>query len=275
MNNNDDDEGNNIEEDDDFFDDMAPMELVEDDEGVQGGRLRRRRRRRNKRNERNEQGGLVGLSNVVDAFQTFNKAVEIRKDLSPADKAFKFENGTQPIVGLNVLRTPLKKYVNAGLNILTLGKFQDAVAKAGYDNMFHLFLMGRLQNGVEFILEKNETVRLRPYSKSDVNSQTELKSVNLAGKTITNDSLFDNAINNEKDRFWAYDGLKNNCQDFVLSVLGSSGLLNDELKQFIKQNAQGIAEEINDRNPIASTIIRGTTDFASKMRRVFGLGLAV
>jgi hypothetical protein len=261
MNNNDDDEGNNIEEDDDFFDDIAPMELVEDDEGVQGGRLRR--------------GGLINFSNVYDAFQTFNKAVDIRKDLSPADKAFKFENGTQPIVGLNVLRTPLKKYVNAGLNILTLGKFQEAVEKHGYDRMFHLFIMGRLQNGVEFILEKNETVRLRKYTSSDVNSQTELKSVNIQGKNLTIDSLFENALNNEKDRFWAYDGLKNNCQDFVLSVLGSSGLLNDELKQFIKQNAEGIAEEINDRNPIASTIMRGTTDFAAKMRRVFGMGLVV
>lgn len=223
----------------------------------------------------NNSGGLLGVSNVIDAFQMLNKAVDIRRDFSPADKAFKFENGTQPIVALNVMRTPLKKYVNAGLNILTLGKFQEAVKRYGYDNMFHLFLMGRLQNGVEFVLEKNETVRLRKYTSSDVNSQTELKSVNIEGKALTIDSLIDNTLNAEKDRFWAYDGLKNNCQDFVLSVLGANGLLNDDLKEFIKQNAQGIAEEINERNPIASTIMKGTTDFAAKMRRVFGLGLQV
>lgn len=253
--NNDDDEGNNLEVDDD----MQPMELHEEDEGVEAGRLRR--------------GGLLGFSNVFDALRLFNKVVDIRKDLSPADRAFKLENGTQPIVALQVVRTPLKKYVNSALNILTVNKFQESVEKYGYDNMFHLFIMGKLQNGVEFVLEKNETVRLRPYSKSDSTSQTEVMSVPLNQRKINIDDLFENALNSQKDRFWEYDGLKNNCQDFVIAVLGSSGLLNQNLQFFIKQNAQGIAEEINERNPIASSIMKGTTDFAAKMRRVFGLGL--
>lgn len=219
------------------------------------------------------QGGLFGLDSLMNAFNVFNKVVDIRRDLSPADKAFKTENGNQLIVSLNVLRTPLKKYVNSALNILTLGKFQEAVKQNGFDQLFHLFIQGKLQNGVEFILEKNETIQLRAYKASDVNSQTELKSVDVAGKNITINSLFENAENTQKDRFWAYDGLTNNCQDFVIAVLGSSGLLTPDLEYFIKQNAQGIAETINDRNPIASSIMKGTTDFAAKMRRVFGLGL--
>ena len=37
-------------------------------------------------------------------------------------------------------------------------------------------------------------------------------------------------------KFFLYDGLKNNCQDFIIAILKANGLLTGQAESFIKQD---------------------------------------
>lgn len=218
-------------------------------------------------------GGLLGFGSLIDGFKLFKQVIPIRKALSPSDQSFMNQFGGRPIVSMSVIRTPIQQYVNVALSAITLGKWKDAIRKYGFDKMFHLGLVGKLDDGTQFITQKNDTVRLRVYSETDVNSQTESRSVDLDDKNPTLQSLFDNAQRERGDQFWVYDAFSNNCQDFIIALLGSSGLLTQSLVDFIKQDVSRMVSDIDKRNPIASRIVRGVTDISSRLRRLVGRGL--
>lgn len=220
------------------------------------------------------QGGIFNLGSIFSGFNILNKAIPVRKGLSPANQAYKNEIGNIPISSLKVMRTPLKQYIGTALNVLSLGKWQEAVKKYGYDRVFHLSIVGTLTDGRQFITEKNETVQLRPFKPTDVSSETQTINVpiiNTSGLTIN--QLFDNAERTKADAFWKYDPITNNCQDYVITMLGASHLLNQTLVDFIKQDVAEIQKEIDKRNPLASRIMSGITDLASRFRRITGTGL--
>lgn len=218
-------------------------------------------------------GGLLGFGSLIDGFKLFKQIVPVRKALSPSDQSFMNQFGEKPIVSMSVIRTPIQQYINVALSAITLGKWREAIRKYGFDKMFHLGLIGKLSDGTQFITQKNDTVRLRVYSENDVNSQTETRSVDLRGENPTLQSLFANAQRERGDQFWVYDAFSNNCQDYIIALLGSSGLLTQSLIDFIKQDVSKMVGEIDKRNPIASRIVRGATDISSRLRRLVGRGL--
>lgn len=197
-----------------------------------------------------------------------------RYDLSPADKIFFNKYKDRPIQSLQIVRTPLDANVGTALNILTLNTWQKAVSESGYDKIFHLFLLIYFTDTSPLILEKNETVRLRPFDFSkDQGPTSGSYTVNYTSNSLTLNQLYQATLDGMgKDIFYTYDAFSNNCQNFVKSILGFNRLLSPQNERFIMQDVQAIVNSLPAYVvPVAGRI----TKLARKLREIFGKGLTL
>jgi hypothetical protein len=217
-------------------------------------------------------------TNLIPSAYDLFSGVPVRHDLSPADKAFKHQYGDWQIQSMTVIRTPIQKYVSKALNWLSAGAYEDAVAKYGYDNLFHLALIGTSTdniNTIQWLTEERGVVSLRQFKPSDVGPQTQQMQVPLTNDlSLTLDSMFaDTILAIGGDKFYEYSIYSNNCQDYVIALLGATHLLTPELNSFIKQPIQGIAQSLDSKNPLTTHITNAVTRTHAKLRNIFGLGL--
>jgi hypothetical protein len=171
--------------------------------------------------------------------------------------------GDFEIVAMEVRRDPINSNIKKLIDIITFGKLSQQTKKMGFDQLFHLYLVITLENGQIFRLEKNETVQLgNPVDKPK--TDTEIKPVNL-NKYITVNQLIENTIKEVGvDRFSVYDPFTTNCQRWIMDVLNSNGLNNEELTKFIYQD---ISDIIDDIPQFSKDIAKDITDTASILRR--------
>ncbi len=228
-----------------------------------------------------DEGGAFGFDAIKTAYELFKKIVPIRKDFSRSDLAFLKTYGNWKITSLTIIRTPLSGTVQTLLNVVSIGELEKTKARLGYDKLFHLALIGTIDppagvNGVPitFLTERNETVRLRLFQSSDVGRDTEKMVVPLTNTiNLTLNSMFDVTKREIGDKLWEYDPFKNNCQDFVIQLLGSNGLLTPQISEFVRQKIDSIAETLDSKNSYTTDISRGIIGIASRLRALTGLGL--
>lgn len=178
--------------------------------------------------------------------------------------------GFNGITKIYICREPIEKGVELFLDVVTLGKYSNSKNQLHYDQIFHLYLMILLSNGMWLLLEKNETVVLKPSDKTKVDD-FEHMGVFIEPNRITLNEFINNAIqimgNNE---FFIYDGLTSNCQKFVSDVLMSNGLWNIKYDLFVNQSINESLKEvkglkyamrkITDVANIASRLVGGSDD---------------
>jgi hypothetical protein len=153
--------------------------------------------------------------------------------------------------------------VNKVLNIITLGKLDKVTRDMHFDKLYHLFLVFRTSSG-SYITEKNEIVRV--YSGS-ASGQTVGISV---PKGLSVGDFFTKAIKRiGEQKFFTYDPVRNNCQDFLITLLGSNGLNDAKLSGFIKQDIPSLFKQLPNWT---SKLAKGLTDFASRLRILNGQG---
>lgn len=221
---------------------------------------------------------------LMDTFKkginTFMNIVPIRSDFSTSDKAFLATYGNWNIKTLTIIRTPVSAYITKFLNALSLGELEATKQRIGYDQLFHLAMIGTLQApndytpNMQFITERNDTVRVRAFEKSDVGGNTEQMNIPVPdGSSITLNKMFDVAIRNAGSKFWAYDPFSNNCQDFLIQLLTKSNLLTPEVSTFIKQKLMTIAQTLDKKNPYTTSIARGLIGVSARLRALTGKGL--
>lgn len=141
------------------------------------------------------------------------------------------QHGEEPVTSLAVVRTPVNSIITTILNAATLGAFKQALAKYHYDQLFHLFV---IVNG-KYAIEKNATVQFTVGTRSGERKDAPVP----AGVKVAD--LFKRG---SSAGFWLYDPRSNNCQDFVITVLGGVGALTPELRTFVKQDAVAIFANI-------------------------------
>jgi hypothetical protein len=218
-----------------------------------------------------EEGGFIGP--LLLAYNV-SKLIPIRQKFSSTDQAFINRYGRYPINRMMVCRKPIPTYMNSVLNLITFKKWEKAVARYGYDKLFHLYLLIDIldqQTGkiIRCILEKNETVRCHEFKDNLKDTEFSLVEKKYAGNLF---SLIGTTQAQMGKTFWTYDAFKNNCQDFILNVLGANDLLTDQLQKFIKQDVDSIAHEIPS---YVSPFARAITDTASRFRTITGRGVNV
>jgi hypothetical protein len=178
--------------------------------------------------------------------------------LPPSVRQFLQDNGQKEITGIIVYRKPIQSFISKTANILTLGEFNRIVKSLGYDSMMHLYMVITFDNQ-RIGLEKNEVINI--FTPPSVDRNTEQMEVLIDNPMTFNELLGKTKRYMGPSRFTSYDARKNNCQDFVLSVLTSNGLITPQLESFIKQDV----ETIFKRLPLFDRLAKGATDLAGRV----------
>lgn len=178
-----------------------------------------------------------------------------RNDYQPRMRDLLRKYGNERILSMTINRNPIKN-VERFFNIISLGKFQQELNKTPYDKLFHLSLILHTNKG-NFILEKNEVLNLVKTDNIPENS-TQL-SINEK-LDITINELLNNTHKKMGNKFFPYHHSNNNCQDFILNVLHSNGIINQTFDDFIKQDLR----KITNKHPILNKIIHSLTNLAEK-----------
>jgi hypothetical protein len=146
------------------------------------------------------------------------------------------------VYSLSVIRKPLKFTTVLAINAITAGQFGSISKSMNYDRFFHLML---LVNG-QWIFEKTTGPEIRPYNASEDSPST---AESMDASTPTNMNVEDFLENTQrsmgKANYFTYNGFRNNCQNFVISMLKSNGVLTLQLRDFVLQPI----EELIDRLP--------------------------
>jgi hypothetical protein len=192
--------------------------------------------------------------NVTNIFETATKTgnllIQGSNDYAPNVKKILSQYGPQIIKALTLKRTPVDKVLTGALNIFSLGKFGERFEKS-FDELFHLFLEIELQSGTRLLLEKNARINmeLNPVTRPN----TEIKAVTNIPQELSVYQLLENAKRRMGSQFYSYDAVNNNCQDFLLNVLQSSGIGDQSDYAFIKQDTAKLFKGLPILKKVAHT----------------------
>ena len=206
------------------------------------------------------------LRAIENGFVPKKRGIGLKRTVGvypPSVRRLLKSNGNDPITSVKVVRTPINKAVKAILNVVSLGAYEKAVKESGYEKMLHLALF----INDTFQLDKQSVVVLK--KGNPISKDSEVMDVKSIPSDITLQSLLDKTKSSMgDDKFSNYDAHTNNCQDFVIAVLQSNDMLNDDLKSFIKQDADAvfknipkfsekIAKVITDVGAVADKLVEG------------------
>lgn len=169
------------------------------------------------------------------------------------------------ITEMVIVRTPVQEYVGHLIQIISIGKYRDAIAESPYDRMFHLSV---LIDG-KYILQKNEVIDLTDDGAASVTEESEVLKVDILDTQqvpLTFTTLLDNTKRHMGDvNFSDYCAVTNNCQDFVLAVLRSNGLATPESEAFIKQDAEAIFNRLPIHTKPVAKALTNSAAVANKL----------
>lgn len=172
------------------------------------------------------------------------------------------KDGDKKIRSITIFRNPIEKAGSMLMNFITLGKYEELKKKYAPDDIFHLGMIITLENGKEYVLEKNEVIALYSGRPSVIKSSVDVP----INQDITLFELLDRAEIKGGDKFFSYNAFENNCADFMIMVLNASGLLTAESRKFIKQDLDKLIEELPS---VSKAIAKGITDVAGKANQAY------
>lgn len=197
---------------------------------------------------------LKSVGKSIKKVAAFNVSSE-----APAQvKSLLQKYGNEKIVEMSVGRKPITSAIRKIVNIIT---------DVPYDDLFHLFIIVKLENGVELKLERNQRVNFT--TSVGLTPDTEIVNVPIK-KDITLGQFVENGNKRQGNLYWKYSASSNNCQDFVIATLSANGLLHSQLRDFIKQDTKDLLP--NWVAEVADTI----TDAANSVDKTLsggGMGL--
>ena len=201
--------------------------------------------------------------------------VPTMKDYSKSGKKVLRQVGNYKVVDIAICRKPIQEFVNKTLNATTLGSWQRAVRKYGYDKLFHLYIIVWVidsnRKKIPILIEKNEIINIAYATDKDIQgNESEIQYVEMKPEFyVLNDMLQKTKDSMGSGKYWSYNAFKNNCQTFVKYFLDSNNLLTPQLLDFIDQKAEQISED-----SVSAPVKFGVnviTTLASKLRRIQNL----
>jgi hypothetical protein len=208
------------------------------------------------------------LSKPMEKINSYKDTVlHGRNDYPPKARDIIKKYGEKKIIKMDIVRQPIQSFINTTFNALTFGQFQKKLESLEYDKLFHLRMIITLDDNVQIQIEKNEVINIT--TKIDKVKGQEIINVPI-GSSLTLNELLKNGQNVLKDKWFSYRAFGNNCQDFQIALLQGSNLLNDQLKNFIKQDV----EELSTINPYLKKIANTLTDLGGKFNEIIeGTGI--
>jgi hypothetical protein len=169
-------------------------------------------------------------------------------------------NQNTPITSLQVGRTPLKKWIDIALNIMSAGAWTTVKKEVGHDDLYHLYL---IVNG-KYVLEKNEVYNIKAYSPQTGEEKIEIP----IAEPITIAQMFSN-VKNAEQFYSNYDSFTNNCQDSTLYLLQQNNRSFDvtpQVKRFIKQDLSSLLQ--NKKIQETGKIVKKVTNIGATINKL-------
>ncbi len=191
---------------------------------------------------------------VVEDVKEYGKAVIYgRMDYPPKVREILKNNGEEVVVGYKIKRTPVNKLLKSALSAVSLGEFGRRFNRSEYDDLFHLFLEMTTSSGKRISVEKNEVINmdLSPPTRD----KEEVKEISNAPKDLTINTIMTNTENYMgKKKFFGYSARDNNCQDFIVALLKSNNIGNEQDIAFVKQNTKELFDKLPFLRKFSNTI---------------------
>jgi len=157
------------------------------------------------------------------------------------------KNGDEIITKMVIIRVPITSIFN-----MIIKTFNNTY----YDKYFHLSLI----INDKYIIEKNEIINISYYNNSK--NYHNIQHYNVNNDLIPNISIKQLLYNTQQymgSSYFHYSGLKNNCQDFIYSILKSNDINDVQLNKFIKQDVN----YIKNNWPTIRNIMNFSTNIAA------------
>lgn len=194
---------------------------------------------------------------AMDTYDSFFNKQHVPKRFRNFLKA----HGNEKITSITVYRAPLDRVANTLLQVVSFGQWDKIMQAGGHDTMFHL---GIIING-KYTMEKLDKLEAR--EDTDVLKNPELTTYPVdIHKNSTINEMVSACAKLMGSHFTDYDAFKNNCQDFVISLLKSVGLLTQGASSFIKQNLKKLIEATPS---YMGYVAKGLTDTARGVGNVY------
>jgi hypothetical protein len=201
-------------------------------------------------------GKMQQTGQVVKDFLFFPDSV-----MPLSSKTVLEENKNKQVKQVEIRREPVVSMVQKFLNVISLGRYEMMKQSLGYDDVFHLYMLVSVDDGKQILVEKNERINVTDkYQKAE---NFENKIITDVPSNLTFGTMMSKAEQRMgAHRFYQYNAFDNNCQDFLLGILGANDMLKQDVQDFIKQDAQQLASSLPSKFPIFSQFI---TDTAGKV----------
>jgi hypothetical protein len=200
------------------------------------------------------QGGNGVLGDIYDRAKYFITGPNQR---SPNLNNFLKEYGRLKIKQIMICREPVNSIITNLINVASLGQLKENIKKQGYDNIYHLYMLLKMDNKRVIRLEKNQNVQI-----GFVNSANPKEFIQINANNIPLNFLFENAEKKMPlDKLYRYNPVSSNCQIFLRDMLQSSNLLTDNLNNFIMQDS----EKLLEKDGFLNNILEKLTDTASNV----------
>ena len=171
------------------------------------------------------------------------------------------EFGDEPIESITLFRYPLQSGIQKALEVLTKGK-----SKENYDKLFHLGMIVKIKN-TDILVEKNENITIN--RNIPHNADMEKMPVHVPHGLTLNDMLDDAHEDMGDEAFWGYEAFSTNCQNFLLNMMRSSGLLTNAEEDFIYQD---LTQLIEDTPAFVRHLAKAATTTKAAINKVMGVG---
>lgn len=208
-----------------------------------------------------------GLKNVYGRVKGF--VTGVRDDYQPYVRKLLDEIKGNKIIKLVVIREPIKEAVNMLVNVITVNKVNEFKKEVGVDDLFHLYMIATLDNGKLIRIEKNAEIDIK-----EVNSIPNINQLNMLNIVITSNLSVNELLNNTRQKigdrlFFDYDGIKNNCQDFLYNILYMNGFeaSNPTMKSFIKQDLVKLSKNLSQTS---KKIMNTLTNLGKRAQIIIG-----
>lgn len=178
-------------------------------------------------------------------------------------------HGDKVITGLEVCRTPIDSKIKIALDLISGGKISSISQKYNYDQIYHLFLIMKFQDGSRYSIEKNEIVKTKKNPKARPTSFCLSTSANTTFKKLVEAGERKDGANH-----WRYSAHLYSCQRFLKSMLNGIGitkfnnLLNQKADRLIVGKTRKIAQAVTDVGATASRVKEEVEEVAEKAKHV-------
>ena len=170
--------------------------------------------------------------------KTFNALVYGLTDYNKAVRDILEQYGNVPITSIKVCRVPVSSAVQNAMNVVSFGAFKKRLERSPHDELYHLFALITLENGVVLTLDKQAQITIK------VGSKNYKDSINVSPPFTTLNEMLDRTkANMGNDAFFGYNANGNNCQNFLFKFLMTSGKATPEIRAFILQDVKSLFDD--------------------------------